>query len=70
MITGEFAYRVACTIGLGIFAVFAILAFSNISDLHDLGGFLNLGILISCVPWILGGVTRLVLQSRHSGSVG
>ena len=65
MTTGDLAYRVGCTVGLGIFAVFAILAFSNSSDPHDLAGLLDLGVVISCVPWVLGGVTRLVLQSRQ-----
>jgi hypothetical protein len=59
---GELAYRVGCTVGLGVFVVFAILAFSKFSDPHDLAAFLNLGVLILCVPWILGGVTRLVLH--------
>jgi hypothetical protein len=70
LITGELAYRVGYTVGLRVFAVFAILAFSNISDPRNLAAFLNLGVIISCVPWVLGGVTRFILQSRQSDSLG
>jgi len=59
---GKLAYWAGCNVALGIFAIFVLLCFRKISDANDVWPFLEFGILISCVPWVLGGAARLVLN--------
>jgi hypothetical protein len=62
---GKLAYWAGCNVALGIFAILVLLCFRKISDANDVWPFLEFAILISCVPWALGGVTRLVLTSSY-----
>jgi hypothetical protein len=59
----ELAYWTGCGVALTIFAIFVLLSFREFSDPKDIWAFLELGILISCVSWALGGAARLVLSS-------
>jgi len=60
---GKLAYRAGCWVAVALLAVFVVLAFREFSDPSDIWALLQFGILISCVPWVFGGVARLVLQS-------
>ena len=60
---GKFAHWAGCYVAVTLFVGFVILAFPQFSDPSDTWGLMQFGILISCVPWVLGGVARLILQS-------
>jgi len=64
MSAGEFAYRAGCYIALGLFSVFVWVAFREFSDPHDISGFIQFGVVISCVLWTIGSASRFVLNLR------
>jgi hypothetical protein len=57
---GELAYSAGVYLALGIFLIFLVLAFREFSDQDAIWGFLQFGILISCLPWAIGSAVQLL----------
>ena len=67
--TGKVRYLAGCYFALAVLAVFVILAFREFTDPHDIWAFIELGILILCVPWVLVGAFRLLRQALDDCAV-